>query len=213
MAFSNNLGIYPDAIDDVYEVCEDIIQDVREFAEKIGYIDDGRRADFNDEVMYSLEDRFNVRDITNSVISGCLETAKDILDEMQLCQDFGLTFDTYANCHDSHLYFEHNGIIEEYHGSGDMDDLLNEILAERLCDIICDRLVDSGECSKDSLTDEKIEELKDVLNTDLDRYIDDEDIVACYCEWKITGTIREAVDDVIFDNKQQTVEKPSVGRD
>lgn len=207
-------GIEPDAIDNIYEICEDIIQDVREFAEKLGYDTDADRLDFDfpEEVMYSLEDGFSVRNITNSIIDGCLYLTKNILEDAQICKDFGITFDTYANCLDSHLYFKHNGVTEEYYGTGDISDLLNEVLAQHLCDIICTRLVGSGECLEDDLTDERLQELKDTIVTDLDKFIDDEDVYACYCNWEITGTIREAVDDVIFDQKDAT-RKVSIGRD
>lgn len=197
MSGLTNLGIYPDAIDNIYEICEDIIQDVRDFAEKLGYYDDADRLnfDFSEEVLYYLKDNIDVYNMTNSIIGGCLEITKTALEETQLCKNFGISFEGYTNGGDSHLYFKCDGITAAYNGSGDMNGLLNEVLSHQLCDIICDRLLDSGECSSKDLSEEKVREMRKFIEQDLknDEY-DYGDVIACYNDWEITGTIRETVD-------------------
>ncbi|MEZ3438653.1 MAG: hypothetical protein K1W18_07215 [Oscillospiraceae bacterium] len=200
-----NFGIYPDAIKSVYDTCEDIIQDVKNFSEKIG---DKNTLEclnfcFSEEVLNTLGECINTHDITNSIISACFETVKNALESTDLCEDFGITFETYVNCNDSHLYFEHDGslapaskdVTEEYICSGDIDSFLNEALSHHLCYIIVNRLIDRSECSREELSDEKISELRDFIAEDLlnDMY-DCEDIIACYRDWELTGTIREMAD-------------------
>lgn len=214
MSGLTNLGIYPDAIENIYEICEDIVQDVKEFAEKIGYEDDAKNLsfDFSEDVLYYLEDGFNVHDITNSIIGRCLWATKFALEETQICKDFGITFEGYTNCNDSHLFYICDGITEAYNGSGDMDNLLNMVLSYKLCDIICDRLLDSG-CSKDDLNVDNIREMRKAIEEDLrNNAYDSEDIIACYCNWEIKGTIKETVDCYI-PVKSDTERKAPVERD
>lgn len=197
-----DFGIYPDAIKSVYDTCEDIIQDVNNFFEKIG---DSSDLNFclSEEVLNELENCINVHDITNSIISACFEAVTNALESTDLCEDFGITFETYVNCNDSHLFFKHDGssvpvdkdVTEEYICSGDMNNFLNEALSHHLCDIIVNRLIDRNECSCDELSDEKIRELREFIADDLHNDIyDREDIIACYRNWELTGTIREMAD-------------------
>lgn len=208
-----NLGIYPDAIENIYEICEDVIQDVRDFAEKIGYEDDAKNLsfDFSEDVLYYLEDGFNVHDITNSIIGRCLWATKFALEETQICKDFGISFEGYTNVGDSHLFFSHDGITEEYHGSGDMDYLFYLVLSKELSAIICERLSDIG-YSETVLTDEFVENMRQVIENDLARNVyDNHDIDVCYSNHEITGTIQEMVDSFVA-SKNDTERRVTIER-
>lgn len=191
MSALENFGIYPDAIEKIEVVCESILKDVNEFSKMLGY-DDCLDFDIDDDVYDSIvgngfSDRGN---ITNSIISEYLYITKMALENAQLCKDFGITFDSYTNCNDSHLYFEHGGITEEYHETGDINGALNEILAEHLCDIICKRAGDAGDHSFDD------DENRDMLQMALVQGLKDDeynlaDVVSCYNEWNIAGTLKD----------------------
>lgn len=196
----SHLGIYPDAINDMCKICEDAIQDVKEYADLLGYNEDVEKLnfDFSEDVLFNLEGNIDVHNITNSVIGMCLWTTKFALEGTQFCEDFGFTFEGYTNCDDSHLYFVHNGLTEEYHGAGDMDcSFFFLALSEKLTDIIRERLLEDG-YSSDVLTDEVVENIREVIENDLVRKAyDNDDIVTCYRNHEITGTIKEMVDSVV----------------
>lgn len=204
MSWTNFLGIYPDAIDRVFDTCQDAIEDIRDFAEKLGYDKDAECLDFdlNEAVLDSLASNgFDAYDMTNSLINACFFVVQGELENTQFCKDFELTFDTFTNCDDSHLYVKHNGVTEEYHETGNVKELLEGILTEHLSDIVYDKLLNDEELSEDDLPDDWYTRLKACIAEDLP-YFDDEDIVACYSNWQITGTIRETVDYVLSAQRE-----------
>lgn len=198
MASMASLNIYPDAISHACGICESAICDIRDFAGKLGY---GLSAEslelhldnFSEELLDALDENgLDPRDITNSIISGAFGLTKNILEATGVCSDLGLTFCYYVNCDDSHLYVECAETGETY-DSGNVNDLLHELLARHLCDIIKDRMLDGGEISSSDLTEERVEALGEYIRESLSDF-DEADIAACYCEREITGTIRETAE-------------------
>lgn len=83
------LGIYPDAIDDAVESCENALK-------KLGFSDD-EISDFYDMAEAELEEIGIWSEITNSIISAFFHTARDMI--LQKFPVLGVSY--YVNCHDS----------------------------------------------------------------------------------------------------------------
>lgn len=83
------LKIYPDAIDDAIESCEDAM---KELGFTISEIDD-----MNDYAMEDLKEIGSFADITNSIISAYYHAAASMIEDKYP----GISVDYYVNCHDS----------------------------------------------------------------------------------------------------------------
>lgn len=83
------LNIYPDAIDDAIESCEDAM---KELGFTISEIDD-----MNECAMEDLKEIGSFDDITNSIISAYYHAAASMIEDKYP----GISVDYYVNCHDS----------------------------------------------------------------------------------------------------------------
>ena len=112
------LGFYPDAIDDAADTAEAAMTDAGVCLSDIEYMYDDVRERFeNGELNYS--------DITNSLIDGYFEYAKEKIEQ----EISGIEISYYVNCNDTHFYV--NG--EEYWKG---EDLITNI-KDRGIDISC----------------------------------------------------------------------------
>lgn len=96
------LGIYPAAIERVATTCYDVIEGVRETLNK--YNIGTCHCDLFEETKDLMSHNFDFSDMTNSIINSLFEVTTSSLNEIPCLQKLGVTFTSYTNCDDSHLF-------------------------------------------------------------------------------------------------------------
>lgn len=222
MGWRQELGIYPDDIDAVFDICQDAIEEVQELAESLGYTEDVTRlADCNieDETIATLGDNIDVHDIANSLISRSLALTSEVLEATSTCRDLGVTFIAYENGRCSSLCAQADlpllgtpmpdppmtikGLNSTvYEGSSDISDVISASFVEHLCDIV---LEDNGS-RLNHVAFESVDETADVLKQRIandQSLFDAQDIYACLHNHEVTGTIKKMANDFLKEQKEK----------
>lgn len=190
MQWTNLLGIYPDSIEKIFDICEGALEDAREVVARIGYDNDLEHLDFelHEEVISELNDvGMDANSITNAIIGACLNTTRGFLEGTELFRKLGLNIDGYINGYDSHLYVAEYGINTEIN-EGKLKDVLYNKVAMRIWDAVYKQISEENRDIPDDHYESDIwEGLKD------DEY-DVADILACLKDGEVKGAFRELVD-------------------
>lgn len=110
MANINFLNIYPEAIEDVMDMCEEALSGARQITGKYqsenDYDNYRLNTDLDEQAKEVMKENFDFDDISNSIIEAYFDTTTGILNENSFFKNLDISFRHYTNCHDSHLYME-----------------------------------------------------------------------------------------------------------
>lgn len=160
-----SLGIYPDAIEKMVEVCEcameealDVVTDIDKSENYLIHYD-VLRTDLNDAAKELMEDNFDFNEITNSIIDAYLKSTASILNDCQPLNDLGITFEAYTNCDDSHLNMrienKSSYSVREFN-EGELISVVEERLAKQVIEIAQEENI---ECTPEELAEYNLEDL------------------------------------------------------
>lgn len=163
----SEFGLYPDAIDEVIEKCENIIDEARSLMHEYGTDKDRNKLDdanISKMVRDSLSEHCDFTDMTNSFISAYYNNTKSLLEECPTFEEMGISFDSYTNCDDSHFFIETPQGTERYVDSGDLKTAFEGVVVEKYADelepLVENLLENSGE---EYPREWIVEDLNDVL--------------------------------------------------
>lgn len=190
MDINKLLGIYPNAIEAAVKKCEELREGAMTVLERFDYKDDFETLncfDLESEILEGLKEKLDIEDITNSVITASFEATKGAFESCQFFDELGLSIDTYVNCDDSHLSISSDsGIFTAVNDALDIENLVNNTIAEKLYDAISEYLQDE--------TNGEIEYPLDYVQDDIsDERIDYTEIAEFLSNGELSDSIKEMV--------------------
>lgn len=176
----NSFGIYEDAMEDVASVCEEVLEDAIALLKDYGTqdeVDKLHRTDLEEEVKECLSEHCDFDDFTNSFISAYFQCTTSALNDCPTFENLGIQFDSYTNCHDSHLYIETPQGVSRFTEKGDFANAFQETLVEYYADelspLIADHLDASNEEYPREYLIQDLEALVQETDTDISYNLDD----------------------------------------
>lgn len=169
------LRIYPDAINSFLDKCEKAMNEAAVVLCDLGEEVDSTALveEMCNSAKSRMEENFDVNDITNSILSAYGNALTSILNEKPAFVYLGISFDTYINSSDSHIYVErygsHSRSSYEYK-DGEIRDAVEEGLVEKVAveeflgTLFYDDLY---ECVKEGSLPEKVKEDLNMMSDEL----------------------------------------------
>lgn len=136
------LRIYPDAINSFLDKCEKAMNEAAVVLCDLGEEVDSTALveEMCNSAKSRMEENFDVNDITNSILSAYGNALTSILNEKPAFVNLGISFDTYINSSDSHIYVERYGSHSRSsygYKDGEIRDAVEEGLVEEVASIVC----------------------------------------------------------------------------